>query len=211
MSASGSNNSGRIISWAVIAGVVAFLILMFAIDYDFWPAVILGLLVGVLVAILLWIGFHRDADEAGPASGAVPQVPEPQEKPAPAKKEKSAEEPTAGGEEEKSASAARKAEPAGKAAGTEAKAEAGPPPALKALRGGKADDLKQIRGVGPKLEKVLNEMGIWHFDQIASWGSAEVAWMDANLKGFRGRVSRDDWVGQARALTGSDSGQGGKG
>ncbi len=192
MSASGSNNSGRIISWAVIAGVVAFFILMFAIDYDFWPAVILGLLVGVLVAILLWIGFHREADEAGPASGAVPQAREPQEKPAPAKKPETARQPESA---EKS----------------EAKAEAGPPPALKAPRGGKADDLKQIRGVGPKLEKMLNEMGIWHFDQIASWGPGEVAWMDANLKGFRGRVSRDDWVGQARALAGGDSGQDGKG
>ncbi len=211
MSASGSNNSGRMISWAVAAGVAAFLILMFAIGYDFWSSLILGLLVGVLVAILLWIGFHRDADEAGLASGAVPQVAEPQERPAPAKTERPAEEPPAGGEEEKPAPAAKKAEAAGEAAASEAKAEAGRPPALEAPRGGRADDLKQIRGVGPKLEKVLNEMGIWHLDQIASWGPAEVAWMDANLKGFRGRVSRDDWVGQARALTGGDSGQGGKG
>ncbi len=209
MGASGSNNSGRIISWAVIAGVVAFFILMFAIDYDFWPAVILGLLVGVLVAILLWIGFHREADEAGLASGAVPQAREPQEKPAPAKEEKAVEETGERPESEKPAAAAKKPEPAGKTARAEAeaKAEAGPPPALKTPRGGKADDLKQIRGVGPKLEKMLNEMGIWHFDQIASWGPGEVAWMDANLKGFRGRVSRDDWVGQAKALAGGQAGK----
>jgi NADH-quinone oxidoreductase subunit E len=192
------------ISWAVIAGVVSFLVLMFAIGYDFWPAVILGLLVGVLVAILLWIGFHRDADEAGPASGAVPPPRERGEEPAPAsppakeeKEEKAAGEAGEEAERKKTAPAAKRPEPAGK---PEAKAEAGRPPALEAPRGGKPDDLKQIKGVGPKLEKMLNEMGIWHFDQIASWGPGEVAWMDANLKGFRGRVSRDGWVEQARAL-----------
>jgi NADH-quinone oxidoreductase subunit E len=45
-------------------------------------------------------------------------------------------------------------------------------------------------------------MGIYHLDQIASWGPAEIAWMDENLEDFRGRVSRDDWVGQARLLAG---------
>lgn len=74
------------------------------------------------------------------------------------------------------------------------------PAALDKPREGGADDLKEIKGVGPKLEELLNEHGIYHFDQIAGWGPAEVAWMDSNLKGFRGRVSRDDWVDQARIL-----------
>ena len=65
---------------------------------------------------------------------------------------------------------------------------------------GKADDLKQIKGVGPKLEQQLQSMGIYHFRQVASWSGDEVAWMDANLKGFRGRVSRDGWVEQAKTL-----------
>jgi predicted flap endonuclease-1-like 5' DNA nuclease len=43
-------------------------------------------------------------------------------------------------------------------------------------------------------------MGIFHFDQIASWGPQELAWMDANLQGFKGRASRDGWVAQAKAL-----------
>ncbi|KIN64686.1 ATP synthase subunit E [Sulfitobacter noctilucicola] len=63
-----------------------------------------------------------------------------------------------------------------------------------------ADDLKMIKGVGPKLENMLNGMGIFHFDQIATWGEAEVAWADSNLKGFKGRVSRDSWVDQAVKL-----------
>lgn len=65
---------------------------------------------------------------------------------------------------------------------------------------GEPDDLKRIRGVGPKLQDMLNGMGVYHFDQIASWGPEEVAWVDHNLEGFKGRVSRDDWVTQAKTL-----------
>lgn len=61
------------------------------------------------------------------------------------------------------------------------------------------DDLKAIAGVGPKLETVLNGYGIWTWRQIAEWTDAEIAWMDDAL-GFRGRIRRDDWVGQAAAL-----------
>ncbi|MBR9765214.1 MAG: NADH-quinone oxidoreductase subunit E [Rhodobacteraceae bacterium] len=74
------------------------------------------------------------------------------------------------------------------------------PEALDGPRDGTADDLKKISGVGPKLESVLNDIGVYHFDQIAAWDAAQVAWADQNLVGFKGRVSRDDWVGQARAL-----------
>lgn len=74
------------------------------------------------------------------------------------------------------------------------------PEAMSGPRGGRADDLRRIKGVGPKLAAQLNDLGIYHFDQIAAWGPEEVAWMDANLKGFRGRVSRDGWVAQAAAL-----------
>ncbi len=65
---------------------------------------------------------------------------------------------------------------------------------------GKGDDLKLIRGIGPKLETTLKEMGFTSFDQIAKWNDAEVAWVDENLPGFKGRASRDDWVEQAKAL-----------
>ena len=89
----------------------------------------------------------------------------------------------------------------------------GPPPAASAhrpaaapetrsaeAREGAPDDLKKIKGVGPKLEQVLHSLGIYHFDQIAAWGPAEVAWMDDNLAGFKGRVTRDGWVDQAGLL-----------
>ncbi|ABG32786.1 NADH-quinone oxidoreductase subunit NuoE [Roseobacter denitrificans] len=74
------------------------------------------------------------------------------------------------------------------------------PGLLKAARSGGGDDLKRIKGVGPKLESMLNDIGIFHFDQIASWTKEEVAWADESFVGFKGRVSRDDWVAQAKLL-----------
>ncbi|HEV2504695.1 MAG TPA: NADH-ubiquinone dehydrogenase [Mesorhizobium sp.] len=62
------------------------------------------------------------------------------------------------------------------------------------------DDLKAITGVGPKLEKVLNDLGVWTYAQVAAWTPAEVAWVDDYL-GFKGRVERDGWLTQAAAFT----------
>lgn len=76
----------------------------------------------------------------------------------------------------------------------------GKPEMLTAPREGRADDLKMIKGVGPKLESVLNDFGVYHFDQIAGWSTDAVAWADENLVGFKGRVSRDNWVDQAQKL-----------
>ncbi|SFJ28774.1 NADH-quinone oxidoreductase subunit E [Jannaschia pohangensis] len=74
------------------------------------------------------------------------------------------------------------------------------PAGLDAPQGGKADDLKQIKGIGPKLEKLCNSLGFWHFEQIANWSPDEIAWVDSNLEGFKGRVTRDEWVKQAKLL-----------
>ncbi|CTQ33571.1 NADH-quinone oxidoreductase subunit E [Jannaschia rubra] len=74
------------------------------------------------------------------------------------------------------------------------------PAGLAQPRAGRGDDLKRLRGVGPRLENMLNSMGFWHFDQIAAWSDAEIAWVDSNLEGFKGRVTRDEWVKQAKVL-----------
>lgn len=74
------------------------------------------------------------------------------------------------------------------------------PPVLDAPKGGTADDLTRLKGAGPKLDRLLRSMGYFHFEQIAAWTPAEVAWIDENLQGFKGRATRDDWVGQAKAL-----------
>jgi large subunit ribosomal protein L21 len=95
--------------------------------------------------------------------------------------------------------AAKKAKPAkAKATPADTEAAAGTKPGnlLTEARGGKADDLKKISGVGPKLEGVLHENGVYHFDQIAAWGSDEIAYMDDKLS-FKGRIERDGWIDQA--------------
>jgi len=93
----------------------------------------------------------------------------------------------------------RPAAPKGKNAGDTAD-PGEKPQTLAAPRGEGADDLKKIKGIGPKLEKLLHSMGFYHFDQIAAWTGTEIAWVDQNLEGFRGRVTRDDWVAQAKLL-----------
>jgi NADH-quinone oxidoreductase subunit E len=103
------------------------------------------------------------------------------------------------------AAPAKTAKPAAKAAPkaapktTAAPAGEAKPRTMKAPRKSGADDLQRISGVGPKLETTLNEMGFWHFDQIAKWGAGEIAWVDSRLK-FKGRIERDDWVAQAGAF-----------
>ena len=61
------------------------------------------------------------------------------------------------------------------------------------------DDLKMISGVGPKIEGILHSLGIFTFKQIASWKKAEREWVDNYLK-FKGRIEREDWAKQAKAL-----------
>ncbi|WP_108815850.1 NADH-quinone oxidoreductase subunit NuoE [Loktanella sp. Alg231-35] len=97
----------------------------------------------------------------------------------------------------KPAAAKPKAKPAAETA--PAAATESQPETLKTARAGGADDLKKISGVGPKLEGVLNDLGFYHFDQIAKWTTDEIAWVDSRLK-FKGRIERDDWIGQATAL-----------
>lgn len=61
------------------------------------------------------------------------------------------------------------------------------------------DDLKKIGGIGPKLEKVLNGLGVWTYAQIAAWSREEIAWVDDYLA-FKGRIERDGWLDQAARL-----------
>jgi NADH-quinone oxidoreductase subunit E len=94
-----------------------------------------------------------------------------------------------------------KAAPKAKAVPAPQAGSGGTPELLKQARGGAPDDLKKISGVGPKLERVLNGLGFYHFDQIAAWTEADIAWVDARLK-FKGRIERDGWIDQAKTLSG---------
>lgn len=71
---------------------------------------------------------------------------------------------------------------------------------LTAPRDGVPDDLQEIEGIGPALEKLVNSVGFYHFDQIAAWSEADVALVDAEMKTFKGRIARDKWVEQARII-----------
>jgi len=69
-----------------------------------------------------------------------------------------------------------------------------------------ADDLKRISGIGPKIEGVLNALGIYRFDQIAAWSRENVEWVDKKLK-FKGRIDREGWIEQAAKLAMSEKGE----
>ncbi len=70
---------------------------------------------------------------------------------------------------------------------------------------GEPDDLRRIKGVGPKLGDLLHSLGVFHFRQIANWNAAQIAEVDSHLGGFKGRIERDRWIDQARYLAADDS------
>lgn len=73
------------------------------------------------------------------------------------------------------------------------------PKGLAEARGGKSDNLQRINGIGPKNERVLHNLGFFHFDQVAAWTDEQITWVDNHLK-FNGRIVREQWVRQARLL-----------
>lgn len=157
---------------AAVPAIAGFGVMKVIGGFDNWSSVLLGVMIWLAVTLFLVTAFHR------PASRPVRL--DKMAHPAPAK-------PAA------AAPAAAPAQPLMAAAPAK-------PKGLTAARGGKADDLKEIIGVGPVLEKLLHKLGFFHFDQVAAWTASEIAWVDDNLEGFKGRVTRDNWVAQAKEL-----------
>jgi len=81
------------------------------------------------------------------------------------------------------------------------------PGGIERPREGGSDKLTIIQGIGPVNERKLNELGIWHFDQIAAWTPEEIEWVGSYLA-FPGRIERENWVGQAQELARKKSGAG---
>ncbi len=133
-----------------------------------------------------WIGADGTVAGRSPGKAKPPKAPE---TPKPAAKQA----------EDAKKAAPKKAKPAPKPAPVATEVEEAAPETLGAAREGGADDLKKIKGVGPKLEETLNALGFYHFDQIAKWTEAEIAWVDNRLK-FKGRIQRDGWIEQAKTL-----------
>lgn len=88
--------------------------------------------------------------------------------------------------------------------GSELEIDCSKAPAVLTAPAGAADDLTRIKGIGPKRSAQLNELGIYHFSQIAAWSAAEASWVDDYLAS-PGRVAREDWVSQARRLVANGS------
>ena len=170
---------------AAASGLVVLAVCLFLIDMGILASIFMGAVVFTVVGLLLgWIFCSELKPLVQPNdTSAAPSAPEP----APVSEPAPATAPVA---------QAPKAE----APEVEAVEDAVRPEALSGARNGGADDLKMMKGVGPKLEIMLNELGFYHFDQIAGWSAAEVAWVNDNLTEFKGRVSRDNWVEQARKL-----------
>ncbi len=138
-----------------------------------------------------WLG---DAPRAAVAEAPVTEAPKPEPV---AEAPKPAPEPVAEAPKPAPETEAPKPDPA---PAPSAATPAAKPEGLTEARGGQPDDLKKIKGVGPKLEKLLHSLGFFHFDQVAAWTAEEIAWVDENLEGFKGRVTRDEWVKQAKEL-----------
>ena len=159
------------------AGLVAFGVLVVVGKFDLTPAVAVGGVVALLVGLILGM----------PSGAAAKRQPLNVVEPMPVAPRAAEPAPAA-------MPAAFVSQPVAAAPSTDG------PARLNGPRGGTADNLKEIEGVGPAMEKLVNEMGFYHFDQIAGWSESDVAWVDANLKGFKGRVTRDKWVAQAKII-----------
>ena len=195
-------------SWlvALAGGTFAGLMLWLLGGWGFLQSVFVGgVIVVVFGSIISWamtrpLPGPNEAElktppvpNAAPPAAAAPKAEAPKAAPAPAatiapaaaKKAKPAPKP--------------KPKPAPEPEPAATSAEDRPALMLDGPEGGKADDLKKITGVGPKLEQTLNELGIYHYDQVAKLTASDIAWVDARLR-FKGRIERDDWVGQAKEL-----------
>jgi len=189
-------------SWGIAAlvAVVAFAMLMLLGGWTFMQAAFVGAIVLVVGGVGLTWAFCSPLP--GPNEVTLPgqAAAEPVAEPVAATPTPAAATPPAP-EPEPAAAEPAPAEPAPAAPAAEPVSASGTPakPQLLAAPQGAADDLKRIKGVGPKLEEKLNTMGVWHFSQIAGWTPEQVGWVDDSLN-FKGRIDRDDWIGQAKVL-----------
>ncbi len=173
---------------AAVPAIAGFGVLKVVGGFDNWTSVLLAVLIFLAVAVFLVMALHR-ADRSSVRLDAMPKpAPTPAVAPAPTPAPKPV------------VMAAPAPAPAPMAAVMSAPAAQAKPAGLAAARGGRPDDLKEIVGVGPVLEKLLHKLGFFHFDQVGAWTASEIAWVDENLEGFKGRVTRDNWVPQARDL-----------
>ncbi|WP_380058449.1 NADH:quinone oxidoreductase [Falsihalocynthiibacter sp. SS001] len=197
----------------VVLGFAAFVLAYSGFGWGALISMVVGLVVFGVAGSLLGKQVCSDVQE----ESAAPQAPvaetpkaasasdvkaEPAPKPAEAPKADPVVKPTLDEDDAKVAASTVDVKVDSKPAVSEPASEASDekkPRTMKAPRKAGADDLKKLKGVGPKLEQTLNELGFFHYDQIAKWTSGEIAWVDARLR-FKGRIERDGWIEQAKIL-----------
>ncbi|MDV4143907.1 helix-hairpin-helix domain-containing protein [Shimia sp. FJ5] len=183
----------RNVCWIVgiIGGVIAFFLLKGAMATLL--ALILAVVVAVCLGFILIKAFCAKDEAAAVSAPAAPKAAPastpaaPKAEPAPAPKAEPAPAPEAA-----PAPAAESAPAAAPVETPVAAASTGP------------DDLKKLKGVGPKIEEKLNAAGVTSFAQIAAWDADDIAKMD-DLLAFKGRIARDGWVEQAKTLASGGS------
>ena len=199
---------------AFAIGAIAAIILWVFTSWGFFLPLFIGLLLMAVVGVILSNVMSRplpspneqelttpNAPSAGDTSAATSPAPKPVVAPAPSSKAAAADAPSKAQTEAKPAAnkaPAKKTAPKKKAKPAAASDER-PAMMTDAPEGGQAGDLKLISGVGPKLEQTLNDLGIWHYAQVAQFKKKDIAWVDERLR-FKGRIERDDWVSQAKEL-----------
>ncbi|HKY82673.1 MAG TPA: hypothetical protein VJM09_14510 [Sphingobium sp.] len=168
----------------------------FFMDYGLW--LLIALL--IVIAVVFLLGARRKAAD----------LPPPAESPAPIERTESAPIVTAPPVPPPATIAPAAPEPIEAAAPFVAPAPdlapAAPIPVSPAVTvpAGQSDDLLRLKGVGPKLNQLLIELGVTRYAQIAAWSDADIAQIDTRLGNFRGRPVRDQWVDQAKYLAAGD-------
>jgi predicted flap endonuclease-1-like 5' DNA nuclease len=205
-----NRNAPNLWGWVIgaAAGLVAFGVLVVVGGFELFPAAALGAVVAGAAGLVLGMPWGSGTPVPGPSPHAgrpsAEKAPAPVQHAAPSTSAPAIAEAVAAPAALVSA-APHAAKPAPKpkadkpAARPKAAKPAGPE-RLKAPRKGKADDLKEIEGIGPAMEKLVNSLGFYHFDQIAKWTDADVAVVDGEMTNFKGRITRDKWVAQARII-----------
>ena len=194
MAQSEMKNTPPLYGWiiGIAAGAVATGVSLIAVGIEGNGSVAIGLVIALVVGTVFTIAERppRPAMKAG----TVGQITKPAQSPT-TNSEKSAQ-------DSEPVVAPVMPEATADPVAESAVSEDGIKPEMLTAPAGTPDDLKQISGVGPVLEAKLNDLGVYHFWQIARWTPAEVAWVDGFLN-FKGRISRDDWIAQATTLAAS--------
>ena len=168
----------------------------FLANYGLWLLIALLVLIA-LIFLLTGKRAKGDQESVAPVASPAPPAVEPVVEPAPAVEPPPVAEPV---------------DPVGLVADTAAAAEVAPmaeapipvSPSVTAETSGD-DNLLLLKGVGPKLNILLKELGVTRFSQIAAWSDADIAEIDGKLGNFKGRPVRDHWVDQAKYLAVGDT------